>query len=119
MRRPQADIYVTLPSHVPGVPGNKPSNFKTVLPTPLKLNGAWELALLETDYSHQIPNFMATTIVVICTEDIVKPQGDQPQPYWMQPQSLQSPRGQAHRDEVDGYYHSGEEDEELDPGVRR
>ena len=50
MLLPQDDIYVTLPSNVPGVPGNKPSNFKTVLPTPLKLNGAWEVALLETHY---------------------------------------------------------------------
>ena len=50
MLRPQDDLYVTLPSNVPGVPGNKPSNYKTVLPTPLKLNGAWEVALLETHY---------------------------------------------------------------------
>ena len=118
MLRPQDDIYVTLPSNVPGVPRNKPSNLKTVLPTPLKLNGAWEVAVLETHYPHQIPNFKATTLVVICTEDSEKPQLDQPQPYWMQPQPLQSPRGQAHRDEVNGSYPSGE-DEELDPGVRR
>ena len=90
MLRPQDDIYVTLPSNVPGVPGNKPSNYKTVLPTPLKLNSAWEVALLDTHYPHQIPNFKATTLVVICTDDVVKPQSDQPQPYWRQPQSLQS-----------------------------
>ena len=77
MLRPQDEIYVTLPSNVPGVPGNKPSNFKTVLPTPLKLNGAWEVALLETHYPHQIPNFKATTLVVIATETA---QNDQPKP---------------------------------------
>ena len=112
MLRPQDDIYVTLPSNVPGVPGIKPSNFKTIRPTPPKLNGAWEVALLETHYPHQIPNIKATTLVVICTDDVVKPQGDQPQP-------LQSQRGQTHRDEVDGYWPSGQEDEELDPGVTR
>ena len=56
MLRVQDDIYVTLPRYVPGVPGNKPTNYKTILPTPLKLNGAWEVALLETHYNHQIPN---------------------------------------------------------------
>ena len=74
MLRRQDHIYVTLPSNVLGVPGNKPSNYKTVLPTPLKLNGTWELALFETAYPHQIPNFEATTLVVICTEkrEIIK-----------------------------------------------
>ena len=69
MLRPQDDIYVTLPSNVPGVPGKKASNYKTVLPTPQKLKGAWELALLETHYPHQIPNFKATTLVVICIQN--------------------------------------------------
>ena len=86
MLRPQDDIYVTLPSNVPGVPGNKPSNFKTILPTTLKLNGAWEVALLETHYPHQIPNFKATTLVVIATET---PQNDQPKP---QPNLAQAPQ---------------------------
>ena len=102
MLRPQDDIYFTLPSNVQGVPGNKPSNFKTVLPTPLKLNGAWEVALLQTPYPHQIANFKATTHVVICTVKSEKQQGDQPQPYWMQQQPIQSQRAQAHRDQVDG-----------------
>ena len=119
MLPPQDDIYVTLPSNVIGVTGNKPSNFKRILPTPLKLNGAWEVAMLETHYPHQIPNLKARKLVVICTEDSPKPQGDQSQPYWMQPQPLQSQRGQANRDQVDGSWSSGEEDEELDQGVTR
>ena len=44
MLRPHDDIYVTLPSNVPAVPENKPSNYKTIFPTRLKLNGAWEVA---------------------------------------------------------------------------
>ena len=141
MLRPQDDIYVTLPSNVPGVPGNKPSNYKTVLPTPLKLNGAWEVALLETHFPHQMPNFKATTLVVIATE---APQGDQPNPSAIYPplnplqmpppnppQALQSPMSQSYwqskpywqpqpprgkRDYVDGHRPSDEEpmgDEEL------
>ena len=131
MLRPQDDIYVTLPSNVPGLPGNKPSNYKTVLQTPLRLNGAWEVALLETHYPHQIPDLKARTLVVICTDDV---QSDQQQPnlpppnppqasvsqssilepYWKQPQPNKAQRVQAHRDQVDGFWHSGED---LDPDV--
>ena len=78
---------------------------------PCKLNGAWELALLETQSPHQIPNFKATTIVVSCT---VKPQSDKPQND-QAPQYLVQ-RAPDHHAEVDGYW-PGEEDEELDPGV--
>ena len=77
MFRPQDDSYVTLASNVPGVSGNKTSNYKMGLPTPLKLKGAWEVPLLETHYHHQIPNFKATTLVVIANET---PQNDQPKP---------------------------------------
>ena len=55
--QPQGDVYVTLPSNIPGVPGNKPSNYKTPLPTPLQLNGEWQVGLIETHYPHQLPNF--------------------------------------------------------------
>ena len=129
MLRPQEDIYLTLPSNLPGVAGNKPSNYKTVLPTHLKLNGAWEVALLETHYPHQIPNFKATTLVVIATEtaqnDQPKPQPNLPQvskfpmphAYWQQPehnwQEPQPPRAQAQRDVVDGHWPSGEDEEDL------
>ena len=119
MLRPQDDIYVTLPSNVSGVPGNKPSKYKTGLPTPLQINGAWEVALLETHYPHQITNFNATTLVVVRTENSGKPQSVQPQSYWMLPQSPQAQRRQTQNDQVDGYWPSGEEDEELDPGVTR
>ena len=91
MLRPQDDIYVTLHSNVPGLPGNKPSNYKTVLPTTLKLNGAWEVALLETHYPHQILNFKATTLVVIAIET---PQSDQPKPQLYPPQVSQTPMSQ-------------------------
>ena len=63
MLRCQDGIYVPLPRNAPAVPVNKPSNYKMVLPTPLKLNGAWEVALLETPHPQQIPNVKATTLV--------------------------------------------------------
>ena len=37
-----------------------------------------------------------------------------PQPYWDQPQAYHSPGGRAQRDEIDGYWPSGEDDEALD-----
>ena len=77
MLRAQDETYLSLPSNVPVVPGNNPSNYKTVLPTTLKLNGACEVALLETHYPQQITNFKATTLLVIATETA---QNAQPKP---------------------------------------
>ena len=120
MLRPQEDIYLTLPIHVARVPGNKPSNYKTVLPTPLKLNGACEVALLEAHDPQDIANFKATTLFLIATET---PENDQPksqpnlpqasQSAMPQPQTYQAPRGHAHRDEIDGFWPAGEDDEYL------
>ena len=130
----QEDIDLTLPSNVARVPRNKPSNYKTILPTPLKLTGAWELSLLQTHYPHQIPNFKATKLLVICIENF---QGDRPklihtQPNPSQPPVLQSnkpqpsgkpteqphalhlQRGKTHRDQVDGFSPSGEPEGDLD-----
>ena len=113
MLQPQADIEVTLRSNVPPVPGNKPSNYKTVLPTSFNLDGAWEIAQHQTHYPHQIPNFKATTLVVICS---VKAQSDNPK--HIQPEAYQSPRGQTQGFEFDGYCLSTEEDEDLDIGPK-
>ena len=125
MLRPQVDIDFTLLSNVPGVPGNKPSNYKKGPPDHLTLTGGWEVAQLETPYQHPIPNFKATTLVVICSEtaqsDQTKPQLNHPQvsqfpmpqPYWKHPQAYQSPCWQAHRDEVSGHWPSNEDDPNL------
>ena len=63
--RPREDIYVTLPSNVPGVQGNTPSQYTTILPTPLQLNGLWEVALLETHYPNDMRNMLSSTIAVV------------------------------------------------------
>lgn len=75
MRGPQDDVYVTLQSNVQGGPENKPCNNKTILRTPLKLNAALDLTLLETLYPHHIRKFKATTLVLIGTDEV---QVDQP-----------------------------------------
>lgn len=47
-------FYVTLPSDSSShyFPGNKISNFITQLPTPINLNGEWEVGLSEVIYKH-------------------------------------------------------------------
>ena len=63
--RPRDDIYVTLPSNVPGIQSNTPASYTTVLPTPLKLNGEWEVALLECHYPHNMRNLKQCTLGIV------------------------------------------------------
>ena len=63
--RPREDIYVTLPSNVPGVQGNTPSQYTTILPTHIQLNGQWEVALLDTHYTNDMRNMLSSTIAVV------------------------------------------------------
>ena len=59
------DIYFKLPSNVPGVQGNIPSQYTTILPTPLQLNGLLEVALLETHYRNDMRKMLSTRIAVV------------------------------------------------------
>ena len=63
--RPREDIYVTLPSNVPGVQGNTPSQYTTIFPRPLQLHGLWEVALLETHYANHMRNMLSRRIAVV------------------------------------------------------
>ena len=62
--KPRDELYVTLPSNVPGYSANTPSDFTTILPTPLVLSGNWEVALLETHYFNDWVNFPETDMVI-------------------------------------------------------
>ena len=57
--KPRDEIYITLPSNVicPGSETNTPADYETILPTPLALNGDWEVALLECHFFHEWNNF--------------------------------------------------------------
>ena len=57
--RPREDIYITLPRNVPGVQRNIPSLCTTILPTPLQLNGLWEVVFLETQYTNDMRHMLA------------------------------------------------------------
>ena len=63
--RPRDDFYVTLPSNVPGIQSNTPASYTTVLTTPLKLNGGWEVALLECHYPHNLRNLKQCTLGIV------------------------------------------------------
>ena len=83
MLRPQDDIYVTLASNVRVLPSEQPSNSKTVVATPMKVTGAWEVALRESHSPHQVQNYKATTLVNICTDEVQSdlPKSTHTQPY--------------------------------------
>ena len=62
--KPRDELYVTLPSNVPGFTANTPSDYTTILPTPLVLSGNWEVALLETHYFNDWVNFPDTDMAI-------------------------------------------------------
>ena len=62
---PRDELYVTLPSNVPGFSTNKPEEYTTTLPTPLVLSGNWEVALLETHYFNDWVNFPETNMAIL------------------------------------------------------
>ena len=51
---PDSEFQLTLPSNssIEFFPNNKASDFTTKLPTPISLEGEWELALIDIQYPH-------------------------------------------------------------------
>jgi len=76
--KPRDDFFITLPSNVTGHPDNTPSNYTTTLPAPLELSGNWEVALLETHYFKDWPNFSERAITLITK---LNNPVDKPEPY--------------------------------------
>ena len=76
--KPRDEIYVTLPSNVPGTASNRniPADYETLLPTPLELNGEWEVALLECHYFHDWANLSTTELGFLINNEPA--QSDQP-----------------------------------------
>ena len=56
-----------------------------VLPTHLKHKGEWAIAPLETPYPHQITNFMAPTLLLICPDNR---QSEQKQHHYSKPHNV-------------------------------
>ena len=76
--KPRDEIYITLPSNVPcaACEKNLPADYETILPTPLVLNGEWEVALLECHYFHDWSNLSSTDLCFLVNDEQV--QNDQP-----------------------------------------
>ena len=62
--KPRDELYVSLPSNVPGHTGNTPAEYTTTLSTPLVLSGNWDVALLETHYFNDWVNFPETDMAI-------------------------------------------------------
>ena len=78
--KPRDELYVTLPSNVPGFTANTPSDYTTILPTPLVLSGNWEVALLETHYFNDWVNFPDTDMAIFLKAKKVVVEGGQYSP---------------------------------------
>jgi hypothetical protein len=61
------ELMITLPStaSLKCYPNNKPSYYRVLLPTPLELDGPWELAIASIQYPFNWPNFEETHVAFI------------------------------------------------------
>ena len=64
---PDSEFQLTLPSNssIEFFPNNKASDFTTKLPTPISLEGDWELALIDIQYPHysyNVPEDVGTPV---------------------------------------------------------
>ena len=75
---PRDELYITLPSNVPGSQRNTPADYETTLPTELVLTGDWEVALLECHYFHDWSNLSKCDLAIYVRESDNTPQNDQP-----------------------------------------
>ena len=92
------ELYITLPSNVPGSQRNTPADYETTLPTEL-LTGDWEVALLECHYFHDWSNLSKCDLPIYVREsDTNTPQNEQPA-----------------SDEVDGHWFDEEDGEANAP----
>ena len=98
--KPRDEIYMTLPSNVPGPTKNTPAEYTTVLPTPIQFTGEWEVALIESHYFNDWRNFNETTFLFT---------------YALKPAEsieIHARYGRSAGDETDGFYDWGPEEEE-------
>ena len=98
---PRDELYITLPSNVPGSQRNTPADYETTLPTQLVLNGDWEVALLECHYFHDWRNLSGCDLG-----------------FFVRPQKTQSDQLQSDQplDGVDGHWF--DENDMIDDEVK-
>jgi len=71
------ELQLTLPSNasITFSPDNKPANYTTTLPSPISLEGEWEVALIDIQYPHNWMNITKDIYLIILIETSNKDRG--------------------------------------------
>jgi len=71
------EFQLTLPSNasITFSPDNKPANYTTTLPSPISLEGEWEVALIDIQYPHNWMNITKDIYLIILIETSNKDKG--------------------------------------------
>jgi hypothetical protein len=62
----ESEFQLTLPSNasITFSPDNKPANYTTTLPSPISLEGEWEVALIDIQYPHNWMNITKDVYII-------------------------------------------------------
>jgi len=73
----ETEFQLTLPSNasITFSPDNKPANYTTTLPSPISLEGEWEVALIDIQYPHNWMNIPKDIYLIILIETSNKDKG--------------------------------------------
>ena len=73
----ETEFQLTLPSNasITFSPDNKPANYTTTLPSPISLEGEWEVALIDIQYPHNWMNITKDIYLIILIETSNKDRG--------------------------------------------
>ena len=71
------EFQLTLPSNasITFSPDNKPANYTTTLPSPISLEGEWEVALIDLQYPHNWMNITKDIYLIVLIETSNKDKG--------------------------------------------
>ena len=68
----ESEFQLTLPSNasITFSPDNKPANYSTTLPSPISLEGEWEVALIDIQYPHNWMNITKDIYLILLNRNI-------------------------------------------------
>ena len=64
------EFQLTLPSNasITFSPDNKPANYTTTVPSPISLEGEWEVALIDIQYPHNWMNITKSVYIIFLVD---------------------------------------------------
>ena len=73
----ETEFQLTLPNNasITFSPDNKPANYSTTLPSPISLEGEWEVALIDIQYPHNWLNIAKDVYIIFLIETSNKDKG--------------------------------------------